>query len=435
MRTRGVDRVGAATAGGRRRRTRRGAVMGVVAAVGLLVAGCSSDTATAPTTNPAGTSATSAPTTAPTTDAPSTTAAPATDAPTTTAAPALGIPFTEATVLQATDDAGATSWTISWSAPDIDGVEIYAGTDPLEVGRDHKVGEGAAAGELTVTDLPDAARWYFELVPSAGEPLIVADRSLHFADAPNFRDTGGYRTEDGRWVRMGLLYRSDTLAKLNDDEVQALQDLEVKLVCDLRTAGEIESSPDVSIPGAEWLHLDVFASTGDITALITNAITSGDVEQQQELLGDGKSEQLLVDAARAFIDNAEVRGVYQSMYERISDTDNLATVFHCTGGKDRTGWAAASFLLLMGVPRDVVMTDYLLSNEYLAAQNQGTLDAVKGLIDPALLEPVLVQRAEYMQTSFDTLDAEYGTIEKYFTDGLGLDASTIDTLRDIFLVG
>ena len=129
------------------------------------------------------------------------------------------------------------------------------------------------------------------------------------------------------------------------------------------------------------------------------------------------------------------RTAYAQMYERIADPANLATVFHCSAGKDRTGWAAASFLSLLGVPQDVVFEDYLLSNDYLAESTAHTLEQVGGLIDPALLEPVLGVDAEYLQASFDTVDSEYGSIDGYFTEGLGLDQATIDQLEKEFLAG
>ena len=142
--------------------------------------------------------------------------------PTNREARARAIPFTEATVSQS-----GNGYAIGWSADadDVETVTVYAGDDHDDVGRDNEVGSGAATDEIEVSSLPEAGRWYFELVPDEGAPLVVANRSLHLASAPNLRAVGGYRTTDGQWVKVGLLYRSDGLDELTDADLSALTDL------------------------------------------------------------------------------------------------------------------------------------------------------------------------------------------------------------------
>jgi protein-tyrosine phosphatase len=381
----------------RRRHRRRSLAAAVVVALALVAAACSSS----------GSSSSTATTVA-----------------------AARIPFTAAKVVQD----GAT-YTVSWESPGDAGVTVYAGTDPENVGTTRQVGTGDATGTITVSDLPDAPRWYFELVPAEGDPLVVADRSLHLASAPNFRDVGGYRTTDGRWVEMGKLYRADSLAKLTAEDTAKLQAIGVKLVCDLRTDYERTQNPDVTIPGSEAIQLNVAADGADLTKQITDAILTGDAAAQQEILGNGKGKELMITGGSTFVTSPAAQAAYTTMYERIADPANLATVFHCSAGKDRTGWAAASFLTMLGVPQDVVFSDYLLSNDYLAASNEATLAKTKAIIDPALLEPVIGVAPEYLQASFDTVQSEYGGIDGYLTDGLGLSQATIDQIKSEFLAG
>ena len=105
-------------------------------------------------------------------------------------------------------------------------------------------------------------------------------------------------------------------------------------------------------------------------------------------------------------------------------------MFHCTTGKDRTGWAAAATLLLLGVPYDDVMKDFLLTNEQLTPYLKPVADKFASLGgDPRLLDPVLGVRKEYLQAGIDEMRARYGDIEGYFTAGLGLDGPAIDALR------
>ena len=162
---------------------------------------------------------------------------------------AAAIPFTEANVTQSTDAAGGPTYEVTWAAPKRAGkVTLYAGQDPRALEQDPTSGMDLGTGGSTDTrsgmSLGAAPRWYFALVPEKGGSLVVADRSLHLAASPNFRDAGGYRTKDGKWVRMGVLYRSDAIDKLTDADLATLQALGVKLVCDLRTDYERGRAPD-----------------------------------------------------------------------------------------------------------------------------------------------------------------------------------------------
>jgi protein-tyrosine phosphatase len=340
------------------------------------------------------------------------------------------IPFTEASVVQ-----DGNAYEISWSADGAGDVTVYAGTDPAAVGRDREVGSGDAEGELVVEDLPDAPRWYFELVPEDGEPLVVADRSLHLASAPNFRDVGGYRTEDGRWVRMGLVYRSDGLDGLSEEDLATLHDLGIKLVCDLRTDGERASKPDKEIDGAENEQFDVAADTGDLTKVITDAILTGDRAAQEEILGNGRGVRLMKEGGRDMVSGDTATRAYARMFDRLADRSALPTVFHCTAGKDRTGWAAAALLSTLGVPHDVVMADYLRSNDELAEKNTHTLEQVAGLIDRDLIEPVIGVRPEFLEASFAEVDEAFDGFDGYLTDGIDVDHDQRQALEELLLAG
>jgi protein-tyrosine phosphatase len=340
------------------------------------------------------------------------------------------IPFTAATVTQAADG----SYDVTWKAPTSAGkVQVYAGTDPDEIDDDTAVASGKSSGTAHVTGLAAEPRWYFELVPAKGGSLVVADRSLHLADAPNFRDVGGYRTSDGKWVKMGLLYRADALDKLTDAELGTVDALGVKLVCDLRTNTERAKQPDREITGATNEQIDI-TGEDEQTQLITNAITSGDKAEQQRLFGDGKAAHLLIDGARVFVSGDVSRAGYQKMFERIEDPANLPTVLHCTGGKDRTGWASAAILTALGVPKATVMQDYLLSNDNLKEKNDKTLAATAALIDRSLIEPLIGVRKEYLDASFTEVKDKYKTFDKYLA-AVGVTKADKQKLQQELLAG
>jgi protein-tyrosine phosphatase len=338
------------------------------------------------------------------------------------------IPFTAATVTQGADG----SYELTWSAPKSAGeVKVYEGTDPDAINDDTPAVTGSSSDTVTVTGLPAAPRHYFELDPAKGESLVTADHSLHLASAPNFRDLGGYRTSDGRWVKVGELYRADGLDALTDADLATVQALGIKLVCDLRTDGERESKPDKEIPGATNEQINIIGED-ELTAKITNAITSGDKAAQQELLGDGKAERLLVDGGRDLVSGTSPLAQYEVFFDRIEDPANLPTVMHCSAGKDRTGWASAAVLTALGVPKATVMQDYLASNEYLKAKNEKTLAQTGALIDSALLEPVLTVKAPYLNASFSEVKAKYKTFDKYLA-AVGVTKADKQQLQDELL--
>ena len=239
-------------------------------------------------------------------------------------------------------------------------------------------------------------------------------------------------------MRMGRLYRSDGLDALTPEDVSILQEIGVQLVCDLRTQDERTSKPDLTIPGADNVVLDVLAGAGEtaeqITRQIAEVIRSGDAAAQQALLGAGRGVQLMTDGDW-LVSLPSARTAFAQMFTMFGDPASLPAVYHCTAGKDRTGWATASFLTALGVPRATVVDDYLLSNHYLAAKNDATLDQLAAFIDPALMMPILGVAPEYLEASFAAVAATYGSLDGWMTEGLGLEQATIDSLRSAFLVG
>lgn len=332
------------------------------------------------------------------------------------------IPFTAATV--------SADGTISWSAPGAGKVAVYAGPDPAVADRAKPVGLGDATGSIKVSGLAPGKRWFFALVPERGAPLVIADHGLHLPTAANLRDIGGYRTTDGRWVKIGMLYRSDQLDRLSDADLAAMGALGITLVADLRTESERTREPDRVPAGAEHLVLDVAAdSKGSL---------GGDMRQAMQAIATGKGAQMLTEANRDFITLGSARTAYRTLLARIGAEGAGPTLYHCTAGKDRTGWASAVILTLLGVPRETVMADYLASNDYLRAKNEAAVTALAKAPMPIArenLEPVLTVRASYIQAAFDEVDRHYGSFDGYVREGLGLDDGAVAALRARYLTG
>ena len=221
-------------------------------------------------------------------------------------------------------------------------------------------------------------------------------RHLPLAGTTNFRDLGGYQGLDGRHVRWRTLFRSDHLAHLTPESQHTLlQQLGVLRSADFR--GQREQTVDhYAIQGLQHHSLAIEPT------VVQRAFSL--LQQGSQLTADD-TVGLMQQTYRSFIhDNA---AQFAQFFEMLLDND-APIVFHCTAGKDRTGWAATLLLMTLGVPRDVVMRDYLLTNDFYR---------MPALADPRAPKEVLnvlwrVQE-DFLNAALDAVDADYGGMPIY----------------------
>lgn len=316
------------------------------------------------------------------------------------------IPFTQATVTAAQTPG---TYTISWTAPGTHRVAVQAG------GR--TVARGGSSGKVTVTGLPRTAdRQWFDLVPDHGKGLHLADRLVKLDGAVNFRDAGGYRTADGHWVKMGEVYRSDALDKLTDADLAKLKRLGIGTDYDLRTAAERTAAPDRVPAGTSYVVADVLAGSDMTTTMPTT---------------EAGAVAMMTDGEKFMVSGATAETAYRKVFAGAVGGDGV--LFHCSAGKDRTGWANAALLTALGVPRETVMQDYLASNDYRAEANAAALAAMPPE-QAKVYKPMLDVRAEYLNSGFDEVRDAFGSFRAYEERGLGLDAAELHTLKRELLV-
>ena len=137
----------------------------------------------------------------------------------------------------------------------------------------------------------------------------------------------------------------------------------------------------------------------------------------------------------AFVRDPLARAAYRDLLTALA-TDDVPQLFHCTAGKDRTGWAAALLLEIAGVDRDTIMADYLLTNDVSSATRDKYLALIAEHLGPekvAVYEPTMIVEASYLQTAYDAVAELYGSIDGYLRDGLGLaDQTIIRQLRPVW---
>jgi protein-tyrosine phosphatase len=249
----------------------------------------------------------------------------------------------------------------------------------------------------------------------------------------NLRDVGGWPAAGGGKVRRGLLYRSMNLGNLDDAGLAAFDDLGIRVVFDLRTEAERRAAPDRLPAGTELIVADVLAGSPHAAPAEFLAMLN-DPKLATEQLGGGRALEMFGQGYRLIVGMPSALAAFGRVFGGLIDPSARPALMHCTAGKDRTGWGAAALLLLLGVSEADVMRDYLETNEQLMPRMRRSIDgfaAAGG--DPEVLLQVLGVREEYMRTAIAEMESSFGTIERYFAEGLGIDDDKQAALRAAFL--
>jgi protein-tyrosine phosphatase len=250
---------------------------------------------------------------------------------------------------------------------------------------------------------------------------------------PNLRDLGGHVTRDGRWTCSRLLYRSEQLSSMTDQDMPALANLGLKKIYDLRTAVERSAGPDRVPAAAQDVVEDILTDEQQSAAANLFKLFE-DPAKANAMLGGGRAAAMFHKVYIDLVSLPSARSGYSEMFTEIADPDNLPALFHCTTGKDRTGWAAAAVLMLLGVPDEEIMQDYLASNKYILPEYQALIDKYTSAgVEKDILLSILGVRQEYLETSLKEMHDKFGSVEEYFSKGLDIGAAGQQALRERFL--
>lgn len=319
---------------------------------------------------------------------------------------------------------------ILWdSAPQAGPVVVYAGLTPDDIDRSEPVAT-MTERRVEIEDPDWRTRRYFELDVPDGRRMLAVERRLPLENARNFRDLGGYRTLDGRRVRWGMLYRSDSLHRLSDDDEIALSRLPLRRIIDFRDPEErrarVSRLPD---PAPELVTIPVATEQFNATAIERRI-------RDREVAGIDFWA-LMEEGNREFVSDFEEE--FSHFFMLLANPDAIPTVFHCTAGKDRTGFAAALVLLALGVPRETVIRDYMLTNLYTANAAERTLFWLRAYLffqTPAdQLRPLFEARRDFLEAALDEIDTRWGSFDVYLREALGVPDEQRDALRSLLLRG
>lgn len=232
-------------------------------------------------------------------------------------------------------------------------------------------------------------------------------RVVSLEGAHNARDIGGFKTAEGGFVKRGLVFRSDELSKLTDVDVEVLGCIGIKTVVDFRSGSEMSCFAD-RYP-SEARKLDLSIDSGDL---------GGALDEVNEETGPI----LMKEVNRLLV--KEHTAIFSRFFSLLTTGKDVPLLFHCAAGKDRTGFAAAMFLASLGVSRENILRDYMMSAE--GAMKKYDLFLKR---KPQRASIVIV-RPEYLGAAFEEIEAGFGTVENYLITRLGVD---LKKMRDIFV--
>ncbi|MFI0978824.1 tyrosine-protein phosphatase [Streptomyces sp. NPDC021093] len=298
-----------------------------------------------------------------------------------------------------------------------------------------RLATGAVVSALALGALPATA-----LAGAPAQPAAAAQarqhgstaRQIPLQGAVNVRDVGGYRTYGGDTVRHGRVYRADALGRLTDQDLVTLAGLRLGRVIDYRVPVEIQYDGQDRLPPGLTVTARPVNDSG-LYGQMMAAIATRDPVKQEEALGGSKGSDLMKRVYGTLISDPANTAQFAATFRDIANsTSRSAVLFHCTSGKDRTGWTTYVLLRALGVPEATARGDYLASNAIRAAADKKVRDGLKqaGLMqNPDLLIPLQEVRDGYLDTALAEVEARYGSLHGYLQKGLGLDLRTLAKLQ------
>jgi len=279
-------------------------------------------------------------------------------------------------------------------------------------------------------------RTYFAVSAENAPTVWAGDRTVEIPSVENFRDLGGYPAADGRTVRWGRFFRGAALCGMSTAELLTLAGLGLAQVLDFRTDFEANEAPDSLPQGVAYRLVPAFADQGDAGRLIQMDLTSR------------------IRSVRTRADAEPVRRMFSGIYAELPfanpayrsvlaaldmpDGRGLPMLLHCTAGKDRTGVGCALILLALGVPRQVVLEDYMLSKPYRIESNRRLLAyfAELGATEPALelAAEMISVTPELLNRALDAIGERYPDIQTFFATEYHADAHRLAHWRALHTV-
>jgi protein-tyrosine phosphatase len=240
-------------------------------------------------------------------------------------------------------------------------------------------------------------------------------RHLDLAGASNFRDLGGYPGKDGRLVRWRQIFRSNHLGHLTEADIAVLRPLGLRSAFDFRGTEEREAA----MCGVAEIAVHSLPIEPTVVATLRARLA------ERAALSTADALEVMRDSYRNYVryNTPSFRTLFAHLLE-----DRAPLVIHCTAGKDRTGFACALVLHALGVSDEVIAEDYLLTNRFYRRDPGASSD-----LPDEVRQALGSVQASFLAAAFEAISADYGDLETYFSEGLGLGAAERARLQARYL--
>lgn len=239
-------------------------------------------------------------------------------------------------------------------------------------------------------------------------------RHLNLQGASNFRDLGGYATADGRITRWRQLFRSNHLGHLTAADIEVVRSLGVRSAFDFRGLEErAEAACGLAEITVHSLPIEPTVVAALRARLAAGALCAADALE------------IMRDSYRNYV-RCNTHS-FRALFAHLQD-DSAPLVIHCTAGKDRTGFACALVLYALGVPDEIIAEDYLLTNRFYRRDFSSGTD-----LPEDVRQAIGCVEASYLAAGFDAIRADYGDLESYLQQGLGVGSAERAALKARYL--
>lgn len=281
------------------------------------------------------------------------------------------------------------------------------------------------------------------LTESSGE--VAADMKLiGLTGVSNARQLGGYETEDGRHVKENVLIRSGALSGATEEDLQILtEQYNVKLIVDLRSAADMERTPDPEFNDAVVVNVPVWDETLNAVSLTDFMAIQGefsgepgraDLEFYRRGIM-GSDEQLYI--KQTFQNDISLEGFRTFIDLLLEQEEGTGILYHCASGKDRTGSATVILLTLLGVDRETVLQDFAMTNEVLKEKLDQLVEQSAAYTDDEdelyAVRTMNGVNPEFMENMFDYAEQQSGSMLAYIQEVFGVTDEEVQILRDKYL--
>lgn len=268
-------------------------------------------------------------------------------------------------------------------------------------------------------------------------------RTLPIEGMNNFRDMGGYLTQDHRKVKWKRLYRSDHLYNATENGIAMLKPLNIQAVIDYRSPNEIAKYPNKVIGAEKIYQFDPNAHTAELAAQFTSSKENEDENLVNKIIEQKQNgclvhyDDIVMKQYKNFVEKPECQKAFASMLKVAANLKGEAFIQHCRGGKDRTGFGAMLLLGVLGVDKNQIIDDYMLTHINRLERNRQKMAIYRQLTQDQevlnYLYSLIDSKPEFIEMSIDTIEQKYGSIQRYTEQQLGISKAEILQLQADYL--